>query len=112
MERKAKAGVNTRNSSKRAATISGTDNLFSNAPQLDDLADNGGPKPTHALLAGSLAIDAGDPGLTIGNKQVADFYVPFDDVTSVSKDSPKVQEVSPATANSPDDHDREWSSDG
>ena len=28
---------------------------------LGPLADNGGPTLTHALLAGSLAIDAGDP---------------------------------------------------
>ena len=29
-------------------------------PMLDELADNGGPTPTHALLAGSPAIDSGD----------------------------------------------------
>lgn len=29
-------------------------------PMLDDLASNGGPKKTHTLVAGSLAIDAGD----------------------------------------------------
>jgi len=31
-------------------------------PLLGPLADNGGPTQTHALLAGSQAIDAGDPG--------------------------------------------------
>ena len=30
-------------------------------PKLGPLADNGGPTMTHALLAGSPAIDAGDP---------------------------------------------------
>jgi len=33
-------------------------------PMLAPLADNGGPTQTHALLAGSPAIDAGDPGFT------------------------------------------------
>ncbi len=32
-------------------------------PLLDILQDNGGPTPTHALLTGSPAINAGDPGL-------------------------------------------------
>ncbi|HVK06398.1 MAG TPA: choice-of-anchor Q domain-containing protein, partial [Armatimonadaceae bacterium] len=32
-------------------------------PRLGALADNGGPTQTHALLAGSLAIDRGDDGL-------------------------------------------------
>jgi hypothetical protein len=31
------------------------------APQLDPLADNGGPTETHALLPGSPALNAGDP---------------------------------------------------
>ena len=30
-------------------------------PRLAPLAMNGGPTPTHALLPGSLALDAGDP---------------------------------------------------
>jgi hypothetical protein len=33
-------------------------------PLLGPMADNGGPTMTHALLAGSPAIDAGDPGFT------------------------------------------------
>jgi len=33
-------------------------------PLLGPLADNGGPTQTHALMAGSPAIDAGDPGFT------------------------------------------------
>ena len=36
--------------------------LASHAPLLGPLADNGGPTQTQALLAGSPAIDAGDPG--------------------------------------------------
>ena len=31
-------------------------------PMISPLADNGGPTPTHALIWGSIAIDAGDPG--------------------------------------------------
>ena len=41
----------------------GTGNLFDDTPLLDVLADNGGPTQTHALLAGSPAIDAGDPAI-------------------------------------------------
>ena len=33
--------------------------MLNDDPMLGDLNDNGGPTPTHALLAGSLAIDAG-----------------------------------------------------
>jgi hypothetical protein len=40
---------------------SGGNNIVSNNPLLGTLADNGGPTKTHALLAGSAAIDAGDP---------------------------------------------------
>ena len=35
-------------------------------PMLEALADNGGPTMTHALMAGSPAIDAGDPAATAG----------------------------------------------
>ena len=35
-------------------------------PLLGPLADNGGPTMTHALLAGSPAIDAGDPAALAG----------------------------------------------
>jgi CSLREA domain-containing protein len=46
-------------------TISGsaTGNLIGQNPNLGSLADNGGPTQTHALLAGSPAIDAGDNSL-------------------------------------------------
>ncbi|MEX2308382.1 MAG: right-handed parallel beta-helix repeat-containing protein [Pirellulales bacterium] len=37
-----------------------------NDPMLGPLADNAGPTPTHALLAGSLAIDAGDLAAVAG----------------------------------------------
>lgn len=45
-------------------TINGTttNNITGQDPLLAALADNGGPTPTHALNAGSPAIDAGDPG--------------------------------------------------
>jgi CSLREA domain-containing protein len=38
-----------------------TGDLLNASPNLDVLADNGGPTKTHGLLAGSPAIDAGDP---------------------------------------------------
>jgi hypothetical protein len=40
-------------------------------PLLAPLADNGGPTPTHALLVGSPAIDAGNSLLTIDQRGVA-----------------------------------------
>jgi len=45
------------------ATIAGdtTGNITGQAPGIGSLADNGGPTETHALLAGSPALDAGDP---------------------------------------------------
>ncbi len=42
----------------------GLGNILNQAPQLGLLANNGGPTKTHALLPGSPAIDAGDPGFT------------------------------------------------
>ncbi|MCH8839412.1 MAG: right-handed parallel beta-helix repeat-containing protein, partial [Planctomycetes bacterium] len=49
-------------------------NVVTNNPMLGALADNGGPTETHALLAGSLAIDMGDlaasPG--VGNVPLFD----------------------------------------
>ena len=44
-----------------AGQPSGVGNLIGVAPNLGPLADNGGLTLTHALLAGSPAIDAGDP---------------------------------------------------
>ncbi|MEZ4527559.1 MAG: choice-of-anchor Q domain-containing protein [Desulfobacterales bacterium] len=42
---------------------SGAHDIIGDQPSLniDSLADNGGPTKTHALLSGSIAIDAGDP---------------------------------------------------
>ena len=42
----------------------GSGNLFNDTPLLGPLAEDSGPTQTHALLAGSLAIDAGDPNFT------------------------------------------------
>lgn len=39
--------------------LSGTDDITATDPLLGPLSDNGGPTPTHALLEGSPAIDAG-----------------------------------------------------
>ena len=41
----------------------GVGNLVGVSPNLGPLADNGGLTQTHALLDGSPAIDAGDPGI-------------------------------------------------
>ncbi len=52
--------------------------LVNSDPLLDDLADNGGPTQTHALLAGSPAMNAGDPRVA---------YLPFSEtVASVAVD--------------------------
>ena len=49
-------------------------------PMLGPLASNGGPTETHALLAGSPAIDAGDPAITNGfDQRGAPFVRVFDD---------------------------------
>jgi CSLREA domain-containing protein len=39
----------------------GTGNIIGVAPKLGPLQDNGGPTPTHALLGGSPALNAGNP---------------------------------------------------
>lgn len=51
--------------STTGCTISGdaTGNITGANPNLGPLQDNGGPTLTHALLAGSLAIDAGNPAV-------------------------------------------------
>ncbi len=46
-------------------TITGSEDTIIGDASLDVLADNGGPTETHALLAGSSAIDAGDPASTL-----------------------------------------------
>ncbi len=48
-------------------TITGTNNLIDQDAKLALLADNGGPTKTHALLAGSPAINAGDPAFDATN---------------------------------------------
>lgn len=40
-----------------------TGNILDQSPNLANLADNGGPTQTHALLAGSPALDAGNPAV-------------------------------------------------
>jgi hypothetical protein len=42
-------------------TLTGTSDIVGLPPLLGPLGDNGGPTPTHALLPGSPALDAGDP---------------------------------------------------
>lgn len=64
------------------ATVAGTGNVVSDDPGLLTLANNGGPTPTHALLAGSAAIDAGDPTFTgppSNDQRGAPFVRVFDD---------------------------------
>ena len=48
------------------APDAGTGNLFDDTPLLGLLANNGGPTQTHALPAGSMAINAGDPNFDVG----------------------------------------------
>jgi hypothetical protein len=42
-------------------TLTATGDILGESPDLANLADNGGPTPTEALLGGSPAIDAGNP---------------------------------------------------
>ena len=46
-------------------------------PLLGPIANNGGPTQTHALLAGSLAIDAGDPGIALNSAEFDQRGAPF-----------------------------------
>ncbi|TWU24605.1 choice-of-anchor Q domain-containing protein [Bythopirellula polymerisocia] len=46
-------------------------------PLLGPIANNGGPTQTHALLAGSLAIDAGDPGIALNFAEFDQRGAPF-----------------------------------
>jgi hypothetical protein len=65
-------------------------------PMLGPLADNGGPTPTHALLAGSPAIDAGDPAAEAGIDIVPEFDqrgTPFGRVFDGDSDSLAVIDV-------------------
>lgn len=58
---------NTTSSGITAGT--GPGNLLNVAPQLGPLANNGGPTPTHALLDGSPALNAGSPDIMSGTDQ-------------------------------------------
>ncbi|QDT00818.1 choice-of-anchor Q domain-containing protein [Adhaeretor mobilis] len=64
-------------------TITGTNNIIGQSASLAPLADNGGPTLTHALLADSPAIDAGDPNLLFDanefDQRGAPFFRVFDD---------------------------------
>src|SRR5262249_9318090 len=53
------AGFNLENTD--TCNFHATGDLISTSPNLDVLADNGGPTKTHWLLAASPALDAGDP---------------------------------------------------
>ncbi len=48
-------------------TLTGTNNITGQDALLGPLANNGGPTQTHALLAGSPAINAGDPNFNTAN---------------------------------------------
>jgi CSLREA domain-containing protein len=56
-------GYNLLQSSSGCTFTPTTGDLIDQAPQVGALQDNGGPTPTHALLSGSLAIDAGSPAV-------------------------------------------------
>ena len=53
----------------------GTGNLIGADPQLQPLADNGGPTPTRALAASSPAVDAGNPDTTVEFDQRGDPFI-------------------------------------
>jgi len=61
----------------------GSGNILNQPALLGPLADNGGPTLTHALLADSLAIDAGDPSIVFNptefDQRGAPFVRVFDD---------------------------------
>lgn len=56
-------GYNLLQSSSGCTFTPTTGDLIDQAPQVGALQDNGGPTPTHALLSGSPAIDAGSPAV-------------------------------------------------
>ncbi len=79
-------------------------------PLLAPLADNGGPTPTHALLPGSPAIDAGDPALVAGVGDTPRYDQrgePFSRVAGGRIDVGAVEEtlISPFLVDSLDDKD-------
>jgi hypothetical protein len=55
----------------------GSNNITGLDPLLGPLADNGGPIETHALLAGSPAIDAGDPSIVFNPAEHDQRGAPF-----------------------------------
>jgi len=55
----------------------GTGNILNQIADLAPLANNGGPTETHALLAGSPAIDAGDPGIVFNPAEFDQRGAPF-----------------------------------
>ena len=57
---------------------SGGNNVVTNNPLLGPLANNGGPNQTHALLATSPALNAGDPSATGFDQRGAPFVRVFD----------------------------------
>jgi hypothetical protein len=61
-----------------SANVSLPGDTLSGDPLLGPLADNGGPTLTHALLAGSPAIDAGSNPAALTNDQRGDGYVRVD----------------------------------
>jgi hypothetical protein len=60
-----------------AAINLGTGNILNQDALLDPLANNGGPTQTHALLAGSPAIDAGDPSIVFNPAEYDQRGTPF-----------------------------------
>jgi len=56
-------GYNLIQSSSSCTFTPATGDLIDQDPQLGSLQNNGGPTPTHALLSGSPAIDAGSPAV-------------------------------------------------
>ncbi len=59
------------------APTAGGNNVVTNNPLLGPLADNGGPTPTHALLAGSPAFNAGDPTVVFNAAEFDQRGTPF-----------------------------------
>ena len=66
---------NTTGSSITAGT--GVGNVLDQAALLGPLADNGGPTQTHALLAGSPALNAGDPAIAFSANEFDQRSTPF-----------------------------------
>ena len=104
-------GDNTGTSLVEAQTPDADGNLIGSAagagvidPLLGPLADNGGPTETHALLAGSPAIDAGNPGIAFNPAQFDQRGDPFVRVVNDRIDFGAYESV-PLVVNSSDDID-------